>query len=241
LAAVNQESFDRVVAEGLAMQARLAWLEPVAVGGTAAAVHCGHRFSLDVDCVTPGLSAEFDRSVEVLEHWEGWKTNRCLKPLMILGQRHAVQLGVRQMRRGVPLQVTERQGLRVPTAREMLRVKAFLSTERRAVRDFVDVAALAVHLGDAAALESLRYLNLTYAASGEQSALTRFAEACELEPLDLHAVPLAHYKGLRTPFTDWAFVRTTCQNLARRLLKLELVGELPAVLDAGFHEPDSTP
>ena len=51
-----------------------------------------------------------------LERWEGWKTNRSQKPVIILGERHAVQLGLRQMRRVVPLQVTQLHGLRVPTA-----------------------------------------------------------------------------------------------------------------------------
>ena len=241
LGGVNQESFERVVAEGIALQARLDWLAPVAVGGTAAALHCQHRFSLDVDVVTPGLSADFDRSADALEHWEDWKTNRCQKPIIILGERHSVQLGVRQLRRRVPLQVTRVRGLRVPTAREILRIKAFLCTERRAVRDFVDVAALAKHLGDTVAIAGLGYLNLTYEPVGAQSRVTRFAEVCEQEPLDLHAVPLADYKGLQPPFTDWGFVRTTCQNLARQLLKLELAGSLPAALDAGFNEPASTP
>jgi len=141
------------------------------------------------------------------------------------------------MRRVIPLQVTRRHRLRVPTARDILRIKAFLCTERRAVRDFVDVAALARHLGDSAAGDSLKYLNLTYDPMGAQSRITRFAEVCEQEPLDLHALALADYKGLQAPFTDWPFVRTTCQNLARRLLKLELTGALPGVLDAGFYEP----
>jgi len=238
---VEPESFERVVAEGIEFQARLDWLEPVAVGGTAAALHCQHRFSLDVDCVTPGLSEHFDQSMAALERWEGWQTNRSQKPIIILGERHAVQLGLRQMRRVVPLQVTRLRGLRVPTAQEILRIKAFLCTERRSVRDFVDVAALAKHLGDPASISSLKYLNLTYGPVGVQSRVTRFAEVCEQEPLDFHAVQLTDYKGLKTPFTDWAFVRMTCQNLARQLLKLELAAELPLTLDAGFVTPGQRP
>ena len=102
------------------------------------------------------------------------------------------------------------------------------------------MAALAKHYG-AAAITSLSYLNLTYAPAGAQNRLTRFAEECEQEPLDLHAVPLADYKGLQAPFTDWTFVRASCQNLARQLLKLELAGGLPPALDTGFYQPTATP
>lgn len=236
LGRVNEASFERVVAQGIALQQRLDWLRPVAVGGTAAALHGRHRFSLDVDCVTPRLSEDFDQSAAVLEDWEGWKTHRCQKPVLILGERQAVQLGIRQLRRVVPLQVMQLHGLRVPTPKETLRIKAFLCAQRRAVRDFVDVAALAVHLGEAQALEALKYFNLAYPSAEAQSAVTKFAEACEQAPLDLHAVPLADYKGLKPPFTDWAFVQATCQRLARQLLKRELTGALPTALDAGFHE-----
>ena len=53
-------------------------------------------------------------------------------------------------------------GLLVPTGAEMLRVKAFLLAERRATRDYVDVAAMVRLLGDPAALKALGYLNLVY-------------------------------------------------------------------------------
>jgi hypothetical protein len=141
-----------------------------------------------------------------------------------------VELGVRQLRRSVPLQITRVADLVVPTAAEMLRVKAFLLTERRALRDFVDVAALAGHLGGAAALGALRWLNLAYGPRAPQTWTTAFAEACEAEPLDTAGISLADYRGLRAAFTQWPFVAAECQKLGRALLKLELEGALPAVL-----------
>ncbi|PYJ06131.1 MAG: hypothetical protein DME25_07190, partial [Verrucomicrobia bacterium] len=192
---MNNRPFAEVIAAGIDLQAKLPALELVAVGGTAAAIHCRHRMSLDVDCVTPHLTEQFDQVAETLAHWEGWKTNRQQKPIIILGERHEVELGIRQLRRAFPLQTIQVQGLRVPTAREALRIKAFLCVERRAVRDFVDVAALAHLLGEEAALRSLKYLNLVYPSPVSQTRVTQFAEVCEMEPLDGTAVSLAEYKG----------------------------------------------
>ena len=197
--------------------------------------------SLDVDCVTPHLTEQFDQVAETLAHWEGWKTNRQQKPIIILGERHEVELGIRQLRRAFPLQTIQVQGLRVPTAREALRIKAFLCVERRAVRDFVDVAALAHLLGEEAALRSLKYLNLVYPSPVSQTRVTQFAEVCEMEPLDGTAVSLAEYKGLQPPWNDWSCVQTRCQTLARKLLQLELTRQLPSVLDQGFYESAPAP
>jgi hypothetical protein len=212
------------------LQARLAELSPVAVGGTAAAVHCGHRFSLDVDVVTAQLHARFEEVKAHLAAWEGWRTNRVNPPVLILGEHGGVELGVRQLRRSVPLQTVRVAGLLVPTAGEMLRIKAFLLTERRALRDYVDVAALVCHLGGEAALDALRLLNLVYGPRTPQTWVSAFAEACEGEPVDAAAVSLADYKGLRAPFTDRLFVAGECRKQGRALLKRELDGALPGAL-----------
>jgi hypothetical protein len=230
---VNLNLFERVVDEGRALQERLVELAPVAVGGTATALHCQHRYSLDVDVVTPLLSSRFAEVTVELERWNGWRTNRLNPPVLILGQHGGVELGVRQLRRSVPLQTTQIRGLRIPTAAEMLRVKAFLLTDRRATRDFVDVAALTLHLGPAA-MDSAALLNLTYGPRLPQTWVSAFAEACESEPVDLAAVPLSAYKGLQGPLTDWAYVADLCRELGRGLLKLELQGKLPAELPANM-------
>src|SRR5438874_1990244 len=138
---MDEADFARVVEEGRALQQRFPELRLVAVGGTAAALHCHHRYSLDVDEVTPHLQARYEEIVESLERWPDWSTNRRNPPVLILGERHGVELGVRQQRRTVPLQTAEANGLIIPSLPEMLRVKAFLLSERRATRDYVDVAA----------------------------------------------------------------------------------------------------
>lgn len=231
---MSEPDFQRVLAEGRALQVRLADYSPVAVGGTAAALHCGHRFSLDVDVFTAQLATRFEEVKEHLTAWEGWRTNRVNPPVLILGQHGGVELGVRQLRRAVPLETTRLSELLIPTAAEMLRVKCFLLTERRATRDFVDVAALARHLGDEASVRALRVLNAVYGPRTPQTWASAFAEACESEPVDLAAVPLSGYKGLQSPFTDWPFVAGECRKLGRALLKLELAGALPSALPANW-------
>jgi hypothetical protein len=219
---------------GRALQARLAEFRPVAVGWTAAALHCGHRFSWDVDVVTPELRSRFEEIQDRLDSWEGWQTNRLNPPVLILGEHGGVELGVRQLRRRVPLQTTHAAGLLVPTPAEMLRVKTFLLVERRAARDYVDTAALIQRLGLEAALDAARWLNLVYEPRPMQTTITALAEACEAEPVDAAAVSLASYKGLRAPFTDLAFVLAECRKLGRALLKQELGGGLPAALPANW-------
>jgi hypothetical protein len=231
---VGPGQFEHVIDEGRALQECLAELTPVAVGGTAAALHCQHRFSLDVDVVTPLLSRRFAEVTAKLERWEGWRTNRLNPPVLILGEHGGIELGVRQLRRTVPLQITHVRGLRVPTAAEMLRVKAFLLTERRATRDFLDVAALALHLGESGASEAAALLNLVYGPRTPQTWISAFAEACEGDPVDFGMVPLATYKGLQAPLTDWDFVITRCRQLGRTLLKHELSGALPSKLPLSF-------
>ncbi len=227
---MSEREFEQVIAEGRALQGLFPDLGLVAVGGTAAALHCRHRVSLDVDEVTPQLQGRYAEVLSALECWEGWKTNRRNPPVLILGERHGVELGVRQRRRVAELQATQVDGLWVATAPEMLRVKAFLLAERRATRDYIDVAALAERLGESAALDALASLNLLYPSDESQTAITRLAEAGESEPVDLAAIPLRSYKGLKAPFNDWMYIASICQRIGRVLLKRELEGSLPPSL-----------
>lgn len=227
--------FACVIEQSRALQERFPELGLVAVGGTGAAVHCRHRYSLDVDAVSLELQAHSEEAARSLEDWPGWITNRKNPPVLILG----VELGLRQQRRTIPLLTTRLDGLVVPTLPEMLRVKAFLLAERRSTRDFVDVAALSDKLGGAKALAALSYQNLAYPSHAPQSAITRFAEACQMEPVDLRQVKLREYKGLHAPYTDWHYVAERNRQLGRQLIKLELGGNVPAELDDGFYEPQS--
>lgn len=231
---MSEPDFEHVVAEGQALQRRFPELGLIAVGGTAAALHCRHRVSLDVDMVTPTLQDDYERVASLLERWEGWTSHRLTPPVLILGERHGVELGLRQQRRVVPLRTTELDGLVVPTPGEMLCIKAFLLCERRVTRDYVDVVALAQHLGESASLAALSFLNLLYPTHAPQSTITQFAESSESEPIDLASIPLTTYKGLKAPFTDWAFLADVCRRLGRVLLKRELEDSLPRSLADDF-------
>src|SRR5437868_10272122 len=134
--------FEAVVSEARALQAHLPWLRLVCVGGTAAALHARHRYSTDSDHIGETVAEHFEDVESALRSWEGWKTRRVRPRVAILGERHGVQIGVRQQRRRTPLQVTRVRDLWVPTPEETLRIKAWMVAERAATRDFVDVAAL---------------------------------------------------------------------------------------------------
>jgi hypothetical protein len=231
---VREVDFDTVIRQGVELQQWFPSANLVAVGGTAAAIHCEHRFSLDVDCVTSDLQARYDEFSSHLDNWPGWKTNRKNPPVLILGERDHIELGLRQLRRTVPLRTVRLRNLVVPTLAETLRIKAFLLTQRRATRDYVDLSALLQKTGEAISLECLAYLNLVYPTKDNQTIVTRLAEACEATPIDFNAINLKNYKGLIKPFNEWDFVRETCRAVSRKLLKNELAECLPKILPVGF-------
>lgn len=214
--------FATVVAEGAALQRQLGDLDLVAVGGTAVALHCRHRYSLDVDFVTPRLRQGYEEVLGLLELWAGWQTNRRNPPVLILGERHGVELGIRQLRFRDRLETTAVDGVRIPTVAEMLRIKAFLMADRRATRDYLDVAALVDRLGITSAARALQGLSRLYPPLGRLSAAAAFAEACEAEPADLAQVDLSSYRGLRRPFNDWPHVADLVRQLGHAVIKREL-------------------
>jgi hypothetical protein len=216
-----------VIGQGAALQQHLGSEGLVAVGGTAVALHCGHRYSLDVDCVTPRLRQNYDGVLAQLDSWEGWRTNRRNPPVLILGEREGVELGIRQLRHRDALDTERVRGLCIPTAPEALRIKAYLLAERRATRDYLDVAALLDLLGLEAATQALTKLPKMYPPFGRQTAATAFAEACEAEPLDLRQVDLSGYRGLRAPFRDWEYVAGAVRRLGRALITWELNASPP--------------
>jgi hypothetical protein len=48
----------------------------ILVGGTAAAVHAGHRMSFDHDHVVKDLAKNYDAAILALESIAGWRTHR---------------------------------------------------------------------------------------------------------------------------------------------------------------------
>src|SRR4051812_44896790 len=98
----------------------------VLVGGTAAALHVGHRKSHDGDHVVADLRERFDDVLRKLEQVAGWQTARVDPGVQVLGQLHGVRTGIRQLRRTRPLETETIQGLEVPTLAEMSRIKVWL-------------------------------------------------------------------------------------------------------------------
>ena len=68
---------------------------PILVGGTAAAVHAGHRISFDHDHVVKDLAKNYDAAIRALESIAGWRTQRRVKGKMVLGDVDTIAAGVR--------------------------------------------------------------------------------------------------------------------------------------------------
>lgn len=214
----------------LAAAARLQELVPdaILVGGTAAALHAGHRVSFDDDHVLGDLRSRFDDVLEQLEREEGWLTARVNRPVLVLGSLDGVETGIRQLIRTRPLEVEEVDGpygqIRVPTLEEMLRVKAWLVLRRNATRDYLDVVALADRLGTAEAAAVTLALDEYYddqrRASGRPVATQLARQLAEPAPYDLSDVDLQTYRELDDRWRDWSEVVAACRSLATAMLTL---------------------
>jgi hypothetical protein len=214
----------------LASAARLQEVIPdaVLVGGTAAALHAGHRDSFDHDHVLADLVGRYETVLEAVEATEGWATSvRASKPpFTIMGRLWGVEAGLRQMRRSRPLETCEvdvGEGAVVvaPTASEALRVKAFLVVQRNVVRDYLDVVALAEHLGLDTAVEILSDIDVYYVDRSAESGSVLTSLVISLadpKPRDTEVIDeLSRYKGLDQRYHNWADVVEVCQSLALRL------------------------
>ena len=206
--------------------------DAVLVGGTAAAIHARHRDSFDHDHVLLDLETRYETVLEAVEATDGWATSvRASKPpFTIMGSLGGVEAGLRQMRRTRPLEtfvvdVGDGATVVAPTAPEVLRVKAFLVVQRNVVRDYLDVVALADHLGHDAAVEILSDMDTYYTdRSGEWgSALTSLVVSmADPHPFDTDVIEdLPRYKRLDPRYHDWDVVVATCRSLS---LSLSLSG-----------------
>jgi len=79
----------------------------VLVGGTAAAIHAEHRFSLDANHVLPDLEDNFQALLDFLESNQNWRTQRVQPPKLILGRFMGIETGLRQLIRKKPLETVE--------------------------------------------------------------------------------------------------------------------------------------
>ncbi len=198
----------------------------VLVGGTAAAVHAGHRRSFDGDHVLADLRERFDEVLAALEAAAGWQTTRVQRPSAILGRLDGVMTGIRQLRRTRPLETEMIEGLRVPTLAEMARVKLWLLSTRHTVRDYLDTVVLLERLGEVAAAQAMDPFDEIYAqptgASVLAEAVDRLARA---QPSDAPEIDLATYRGLVPPWNDWQYLAARGRHwagvLAASLLRNE--------------------
>jgi hypothetical protein len=197
----------------------------VLVGGTAAAVHAKHRVSFDHDHVVRDLARGYDAAIRALESIVGWRTRRRVRGKLVLGEVDRIAAGLRNQRRSAPLETLEVSVgggvLRLPTVEEMLRIKAFLLVDRNATRDFLDVAALAHHLGlpgSALALDRMSELYADFAGDGGDMLTSVVVRLSAPEPFDLTEVDLSEYKGIVVPWNDWRAVVAQCSDLAAAVL-----------------------
>lgn len=198
--------------------------ECVLVGGTAAALHAGHRVSIDADHVLPGLKKRFAEILAQVEKEAGWKTSRMDPPVLILGNFQGVRTGIRQLIRKKPLETTMVKGLRVPTVAEILRIKAYLIVKRNATRDFIDFVALFDHLGAEKSLQALALLDDLYPQESEELISKQLAiQLAEPKPWDLTQTDLCRYKSLKEPYTDWNEVKRRARAAGLRILESLLV------------------
>lgn len=211
----------------LAAERHLQALVPgtVLVGGTAAALHAGHRRSHDGDHVLADLRDRFDEVLSGLEAVAGWRTARVQRPVLVLGGLDGVPTGIRQLRRTAPLEVEEVEGLRVPTLSEMARIKAWLLATRNTVRDYLDLVVLLERLGVEDAVAALASLDALYPqpqASVTAEVVERLAAAA---PADLAEVELSSYRGLVAPWNRWEHVVARGRHFAEVLVRDLLEGE----------------
>ena len=193
----------------LAAERHLQHLVPgaVLVGGTAAALHAGHRVSMDGDHVLEDLRDRFDTVLADLESAAGWQTERVQRPVLILGQLDGILTGIRQLRRARPLETEEVAGLRVPTLGEMVRVKAWLLATRYTVRDYLDTVVLMERLGEDGVVAALRPFDAIYRQSEDISPLSEVADRlARAAPPDVAEIDLQAYRGLQPPWNDWRHV-----------------------------------
>lgn len=213
------------LAEVLESAARLQQVVPdaVLVGGSAAAMHAGHRASYDH--VLVDLAARYEAVLEAVEATEGWATSvRASRPPMtLMGSLGGIEAGLRQLRRSRPLEtmtVTLPSGasLVAPTLEESFRVKAYLMVQRNQVRDYLDVVALAGELGQAGAVAVLSTLDDYYSDRSDEGesvlsdALTRLSEPAPRDDAVTRELP--RYKGLAARWQRWDDVVRACQALA---------------------------
>lgn len=199
----------------------------VLVGGAAAAFHARHRLSLDHDHVVADLADRFDTVLANLESLSDFSLARAQPGRLILGELGGIETGVRQLLRRRPLETTrlEVRGkpLVVPTAAEMLRIKAWLALTRNQTRDYVDIAALADTTGLAAAADALRRIDDYYEDLNRRPEAVATQVARQLSdprPRDEEVTrQLSSYRHLDSRWHEWSTVVEALADLAEAMTR----------------------
>jgi hypothetical protein len=217
------ERWERLLAAEVHLQKILP--RAVLVGGTAAALHAGHRISYDGDHVLESLRSEFDSVLAELEAAAGWRTERVQRPVLILGRLEGVPTGIRQLRRTRPLETEIVRGLRVPTLPEMARIKAWLLATRATVRDYLDTVVLFERLGESGVASAMREFDDVYAQLSGSSPLAEVAERLgAAKPVDAAEIDLMTYRGLAAPWNDWRHLEARGRHFSSVLAALVMEG-----------------
>lgn len=200
----------------------------VLVGGTGAALHARHRVSLDGDHILADLKDRFDDVLADLEAVAGWRTDRVIRPVLILGRLDGVMTGIRQLRRSEPLETEVIEGLRVPTLAEMARIKAWLVVVRHTTRDYLDAIVLFERLGEKGTAAALSRLDRIYRQPNAASPLAELADRLGgAAPGDVAEIDLRTYRGLVAPWNDWSHLRERGRHWATVAARLALAPRVP--------------
>jgi hypothetical protein len=111
----------------------------------------------------------------------------------------------------------------VPTLEETLRIKAFLIVRRNQTRDYLDLAALADHLGVDGAARTLNEIDDYYADqndSDEGIASQLVRQLSQPRPADSSVIDqLPSYRRLRKRWSDWTAVEEILGAVASRMVE----------------------
>lgn len=91
------------------------------------------------------------------------------------------------------------------------RIKGLLLLRRNATRDYVDFAAVADRIGEAAAAEAFVRFDALYPQPSGKSALQQMlAQLASPKPYDLDGTTLSEYRHLEARWHDWEAIRAVC-------------------------------
>ena len=199
----------------------------VLVGGAAAAFYARHRVSTDHDHILVDLDRTFDTVLENLEALGDFSLAKARAGKLILGELGGIETGVRQMLRRRPLETTtvdiRGKPLEVPTAAEVLRIKAWLAVSRNQARDYLDMAALADTLGIAEAAGILGQIDDYYGDLNRrpEAVATQVArQLADPRPRDDEVTrQLPAYKHLDPRWHDWDNVTRVLGDVAEAMIR----------------------